>query len=434
MWDSTAELESSFSTLRRFNAALSEENKDSFLKVFADAGEPKEIAAVVHQHGGAVRYEPRPFGLKIIRMYRVLYGGAACNGRTCCLPRRLMAPRVRKTGLAAFERRRAAERLQLEKPGATAVAAGSEQATATEEIAKQVDDAAAAAKSERQVNLLATVKKQLSEKQQQFRMWPGESAAVLKKLRDKEREVCKSAALLAKMESRELSQQIRQLHGNVTVVIMGLDQHAKQRAKKQLCRRDLGGRVLGTADLLNAIIDKSFFQDMLTHLIYLCIDNETFRVMSTLPEVNDTDGRTDQQAKQAGMIIASRLLGGYIASSNWLEKVLKEDTVSAPILQLQPAYTCAYQFYLSEKLRDEMKQLISAMYYGVQESSAGPRANWVLREKKNFLTRGCKWQSPKNAWFCSVIPCGCRARGSPVHTPHQDPGSLTRRRGRGSPS
>ena len=82
-------------------------------------------------------------------MYRVLYGGAARNGRTCGLPRSLMAPRVRITGLAAFERHRAAEPLQLEKPGATAVAAGSEQATATEEIAKQVDDAAAARASDK---------------------------------------------------------------------------------------------------------------------------------------------------------------------------------------------------------------------------------------------------------------------------------------------
>ena len=101
------------------------------------------------------------------------------------------------------------------------------------------------------------------------------------------------------MEPRELSKQIRQLHGNVT----------------ELFRRNLGGRVLGAADLLNAIINKSFFEDMPTHLIYVCIDKENFRAMSTLPEVNDTDGRTDEQAKQAGMIIASRL-GSYIASSS----------------------------------------------------------------------------------------------------------------------
>ena len=66
----------------------------------------------------------------------------------------------------------------------------------------------------------------------------------------------------------------------------------------------------------------------------------------------------------------------------------------APVLQLQPAYTCAYQFYLSEKLRDEMKHLISGIYHGVQEYSAGPSANCVLRERKNFLTLDCKRQRP----------------------------------------
>ena len=73
--------------------------------------------------------------------------------------------------------------------------------------------------------------------------------------------------------------------------------------------------------------------------------------MSTLPEVNDTDGRTDEQAKQAGMIIASRLLGSYIASSSWLEKVEGGRGVCASLAVAAGLHLCVSVLPIGETTR-----------------------------------------------------------------------------------
>ena len=268
LWSSTAELESSFSTLRLFSSGIKSNmtaiHQDEYVKVYADAPAADAFAKVT-KLGGMTCYEPSSLCLAVQKKYRELYGGCGSNGRQHTLPRRCVKSRKRATGLKAYERRRLEQQSLIKADPSTPDSASSK----TEEAA--IAEEARKGDKSKHVKLLDTLKKQMAERKLAFEMGPCQN--IESKLAEKEREVLNRAEILANLEEREQSKQVRELDGRVTAVLLGGDMHYKTRLKKSLARTGICS-VYGAADFLNGIWTQTLFSEFPLQILWLCCDSD----------------------------------------------------------------------------------------------------------------------------------------------------------------
>ena len=178
----------------------------------------------------------------------------------------------------------------------------------------------------RQLDLVASLKQRARERHQAFINGPAHQMA--EKILELEKEVLKDQRQMAKMEARQLEQQMVLLPcASTWIVVLGEEEREKTALKKQVMRAFRGSdyqvAVHGQASFLTAVRNGSFFQTMPTSLIYLCADAGTLRGLTDPELVLETAGPEDdqRQMKATDLSLCTRLLGGYIATRAWAEKI-----------------------------------------------------------------------------------------------------------------
>ena len=84
-----------------------------------------------------------------------------------------------------------------------------------------------------------------------------------------------------------------------------------------------------------------------------------------------------------------RVLGGFVATEQWVIHAAKRShEPPAPILRLVPAYEQKIQFYVSDKVHDKMKAIISHLNNALAESIFASHVQWLMRERKSLLSSG----------------------------------------------
>ena len=194
----------------------------------------------------------------------------------------------------------------------------------------------------RQLDLVASLKKRARARHQAFIEGPAYQMA--EKIIELEKDVLKDQRQMAKMEARQLEQQMLVLPCAATwVVVLGEEEREKTALKKKVMRifrgSDYQVAVHGQTSFLTAVRNASFFQTMPTNLIYLCADAGTFRGLTDPKVVIETGGPEDDQRRIKAMDLAlcTRLLGGYIATRAWAEKVAVSAANGGDIIESRAA-------------------------------------------------------------------------------------------------
>ncbi|CAE7192465.1 unnamed protein product, partial [Symbiodinium natans] len=347
IFDATSEIETSFSTLRLFSgsikASMSEENRNCYLKVFCDC---PDLDKVVFFSKG--NYQPSSLGFKILDKYRKLYGGQGRNTRRDRLPRKSFCSRLKSKGLASFQRQRDAQRRSLQQPDAE---------EGLEDLQQVVDSAARRRASPKQEKLRAILQAKAAELKQDFVHGPGHGIAA--KLSEHERNVLKDKEKLQRIEMRQLHEQLEELApGPCTFVILGSCVHLKTRAKKQLARvSSFAGSVFYSAsEFLNGVSQEVAMD--CKRLVWVCVEPETFQKVLG-PQNGVEIPAADAQGecwKEVSIILATRVLGGYVASGQWPSLLAnrQDASVPSPIIRLGAAYAQPHNIYMS-KLPEKLK-------------------------------------------------------------------------------
>ncbi|CAE7032353.1 unnamed protein product [Symbiodinium natans] len=374
IFDATSEIETSFSTLRLFSgsikASMSEENRNCYLKVFCDC---PDLDKVVFFSKG--NYQPSSLGFKILDKYRKLYGGQGRNTRRDRLPRKSFCSRLKSKGLASFQRQRDAQRRSLQQPDAE---------EGLEDLQQVVDSAARRRASPKQEKLRAILQAKAAELKQDFVHGPGHGIAA--KLSEHERNVLKDKEKLQRIEMRQLHEQLEELApGPCTFVILGSCVHLKTRAKKQLARvSSFAGSVFYSAsEFLNGVSQEVAMD--CKRLVWVCVEPETFQKVLG-PQNGVEIPAADAQGecwKEVSIILATRVLGGYVASGQWPSLLAnrQDASVPSPIIRLGAAYAQPHNIYMSklpEKLKGCLNHLDAILRGGPEQG----HVRWVLRGSK----------------------------------------------------
>ena len=384
IFDSTGEIESSFSILKHF-ATLAPENKDAYMKVYSDC---PSIDDVVRYQDGV--YEPTAFCHRIFEEFRAR--GPGKNLKTSNLPRRQYRSRKKSTGWAAFDRRRRSEQLQLAQPDADEEGdVGHLAAACAREAGKR--------QSQGHMDLVTGMKQKAAERMLQFRLGPTHNIA--KKLKEHEDAALSCKATLERMEARSLETQLRKFPaGRTTIVIVGDCSHEKARVRKLLGRVPVieFGRIYGPSGFLNEVSEETFLERVADapNLVWLCVDADSWQKMlrpethARLPDSPDLEQQDEKVLKEVSLAFASRILGGFLATSKWLDVVCGQSEPVAPILELVPGYTHPHQFYISKQVPEKLSNMFRHLHSSLLVHHPD-RLRWIPREKKMFpLTLACK--------------------------------------------
>ncbi|CAE7244753.1 unnamed protein product [Symbiodinium sp. CCMP2592] len=392
IFDSTSAIESSFSTYRLFTkgakASITEAHRNLYMKVFCDAPPPDmsficESAVWIARPTTAGRcYEATPFCNRVLQTYRVLNGGQGKNTKSTNLPRRLMKSRLRAKGLQAFDRRKTGEVVALTEEQSKAL-----DPSVVEKIVGLDDVVQKAAKdrtSQKQIDLLLCLKKKARERQEAFIHGPHHEGAA--KLKELERDVLKNAEQLCKVEQRQMAKDTRTLAPVPTwVVIVGEateDKHAIKRRVLEVCKPEQQVVIHGVTSFLTQLHKASFYETLPGQIVYLCSNYETL-LWLTDPTL-DIEDESDKQKKRSHLVLATRLLGGYVCGPSWLERLANSpaQALPAPILQLRSAMLTPHQVYLGKQLPGHASDFWWQLHKGLLNSRLGDSVSMVLRDKK----------------------------------------------------
>ena len=388
VFDSTSEIESSFATLRLFSGhavllscvirfvpiplsggikgSMTPANADAYLKTWCDC---PPLENIVFFDGKS--YQLRPLYYKIIRQYKLVHGGSGCNTKKTRLPRRQFVSRKRKTGLKAFERRQQASQT------------GGEETLDLQALDAAAKSSARTRQTQAQVNLREAVQKLQADLWQDFTAGPLSGTA--EKLKQHEKEQLQDKEKLERLEHRHLQEQRDVLPpGHCAFIVLGACKQAKTRVKKALLRLTVCGSVYGGSDFLNYISEESLLAKVGPKpLVYVCCDSSSFHraIHPSVPK--------DDDIKEGCISLAMRVLGGFVATEQWVIHAAKRShEPPAPILRLVPAYEQKIQFYVSDKVHDKMKAIISHLNNALAESIFASHVQWLMRERKSLLSSG----------------------------------------------
>ena len=266
--------------------------------------------------------------------------------------------------------------------------------------------------TERQSNLRTVLQRQAAELRATFLHGPAHGLA--SKLAEHERELMKNAEKLQRLENRQLHEQTEQLNpGPSTFVILGTCKNEKKRAEKQLRRIKAfeGSSFYSASEFLTLVIHETVMNWQ--QLVWIALDGPTFErlLKPELTSIPDADA-PEESWKQLSTLLATRILGGFIASGQWVSLATTQDRIPAPILRIQPAYVFGHQLYLSAKFPDRLKSFIEHIDKGLRAGPLQGRVQWLLREKKTYLPRG---RIIGQTFYLLV----CRSHGRVFHTPPQ---------------
>ena len=409
-------------------SSMSDANKDVYMKVFCDCPPCDDIVAVSDGN----KYAAKEFCHKILAKYREMHGGSGKNVKMTRLPRRQFQCRTRAKGMAAFERKRSEQQQahSSHEPAAEASQTLQDLDSLAQQSARQRETA-------KQVDLRASLKKQAADFARDFVLGPVEGMA--RKLADHEKEQLKSKEKLRRLEHRHLEEQLSSFPlGSTTCIVLGESREKKTLVKKQLLRLTSlqCSHLYGASDFLNYLHDETFFEKTqdAVNLVWVCTDEETFHKLvhpadhMKLP----ADGTlTEEMEKEISVSLASRVLGGYVATARWVELAVKQVVAPAPILQLLPAFVNPHQMYFSEKLPGKIRSLMQHFDSGLQRSAMAAKTQWVVRKKKTFLLLDRK---QKKSFKESETTSKCKMRGGGAAPPLCDerPGGCCRSVGGGS--
>jgi len=233
-----------------------------------------------------------------------------------------------------------------------------------------------------QVNLGEAVQKLQADLWQDFTAGPLSGTA--EKLKQHEKEQLQDKEKLERLEHRHLQEQRDVLPpGHCAFIVLGACKQAKTRVKKALLRLTVCGSVYGGSDFLNYISEESLLAKVGPKpLVYVCCDSSSFHraIHPSVPK--------DDDIKEGCISLAMRVLGGFVATEQWVIHAAKRPhEPPAPILRLVPAYEQKIQFYVSDKVHDKMKAIISHLNNALAESIFASHVQWLMRERKSLLNR-----------------------------------------------
>ena len=273
------------------------------LKVLMDSPAASELVSVHHNEAGLPVYTATVAGNIVVARYRALYGGQS-NVKKHDLPRRVLAPRLKKQGLAAFKRER--KQQQEEEPVAIDPAAA-------DDLQAETNRSAAERQTAGQLKLLESL-------QQEAKAAEFDNVSIKKKLAAHRKAQLQTQADIAKQELRELSVQPSCLHGDCIVVVVASRSAANKPLFDSLA--DAGGnvRVFDVEEVMKSIPDLLEKQ-----LVWVFPSAEKMSAFVGPVGV----GHCIEQAKSDAirkLAVASairhllpRLVGGYIAGTSWLQ-------------------------------------------------------------------------------------------------------------------
>ena len=345
-------------------------NADAYLKTWCDC---PPLENIVFFDGKS--YQLRPLYYKIIRQYKLVHGGSGCNTKKTRLPRRQFVSRKRKTGLKAFERRQQAELQAAESQ------TGGEETLDLQALDAAAKSSARTRQTQAQVNLREAVQKLQADLWQDFTAGPLSGTA--EKLKQHEKEQLQDKEKLERLEHRHLQEQRDVLPpGHCAFIVLGACKQAS--VKKALLRLTVCGSVYGGSDFLNYISEESLLAKVGPKpLVYVCCDSSSFHraIHPSVPK--------DDDIKEGCISLAMRVLGGFVATEQWVIHAAKRPhEPPAPILRLVPAYEQKIQFYVSDKVHDKMKAIISHLNNALAESIFASHVQWLMRERKSLLSSG----------------------------------------------
>ena len=104
-------------------------------------------------------------------------------------------------------------------------------------------------------------------------------------------------------------------------MILGESAEEKQALKMrilQVCRARREVVIHGCTSFLKELHKPAFYEHLPTQIVYLCCEAKTLHWL-TDPTLDVTDEPDDKQKKNCHIILATRLLGGYVCGASWLD-------------------------------------------------------------------------------------------------------------------
>ena len=194
----------------------------------------------------------------------------------------------------------------------------------------------------RQLDLVASLKKRARARHQAFIEGPAYQMA--EKIIELEKDVLKDQRQMAKMEARQLEQQMLVLPCAATwVVVLGEEEREKTALKKTGDAHLPGVRLPGGRAWPNFFLDCcqkcKLLPDNADQLDLPVRRRGTFRGLTDPKVVIETGGPEDdqRQIKATDLALCTRLLGGYIATRAWAEKVAVSAANGGDIIESRAA-------------------------------------------------------------------------------------------------
>ena len=359
--DNTATVEKDFAVMRLLKHDQKGSVKAEFLKNALKARQdtPDDSTFSSFVHG---RYVLGSFGLQVSAKYRSLFGGSS-NGPQSDLPRRQMRPRTRGTGMAALLRSKEEQKTRLGHPE------------------DQADDLSAltAAEAERRVTVrqkhLAESLKVAADRKRQ--LVDNFEAEAQKKLKEHLKSEQKLLQVIQSMERRDL-QRAPEVAPNADILVI-LVEGAPAGAD--------GANNLG-ASQCHSLADAS---RMLARLGLTHVVNTSHAKLAKMAvEARDVwwvacnpmgERMLLPNEKEKGLGLLSgvcRLLGGHLATAEWLTHCVESNRVVQPLMKVQRAVSTPQEvcFHKSLPFREGLLKTVAAC-----ESRLAGDCAWVVRHK-----------------------------------------------------
>ena len=362
VWESTCEIEQTFTIKKmlstRQKASTKMSSLKSLLKVLAD-GPPAEsdVLAPMKYVNGKCVYEVTPLVRKVQAVYRATYGSR--KPVVAELPRREVHSRLRKTGKAAFLRRRQSEMSSLAKTPASS----SSSCRKLEELSKS--SAKEGEKGKAYTSLLAHLHANGEKKRKLIEALAQESdPEAARKLAEARKQEVQDAQVMLRHDLQQVADQRLYLQTElVAIVLIGSPSYAQD---KILART--GAKLYkfeATKNLVDPVVRKY------RHVIWCPTSTEAESGLTNAKEMGGIN---------SAHILLSRLLGGFIGGPEWLATCSEEDKILMPVLKLDRALQRPLELLVHRTVTFKAELEMT-----LEVTSTLDKVGWTLREKREDL-------------------------------------------------
>ena len=397
VWESTCEIEQTFTIKKMLNTRQKASTKTSSLrsliKILSD-GPPAEsdVLAPMKQVNGKCVYEVTPLVRKAQAVYRAKFGSR--KPVKAELPRREVQSRLKKTGKAAFLRRRQSELCELSKASSSSCPDTKidELSTKTTSVAKTGE------KGKAYTSLLATLHANGEKKRKLIEALAQETdPEAARKLEEAKKQEVRDAQVMLRHDLQQVVDHRLDLQTElVAIVLIGAPSYAQDKILAKM------GAKLYKYEASKSLVDPLVRR--FRHIIWCPTSAEAESGLTNGKEFGGID---------SGHIMMSRLLGGFVGGPEWLAACFEEDKILMPVLKLDRALAKPV-----ELLVDASVNFKAVLDMTLDVASKIDTVKWTVREKRAEL-HGT--QSPQHVVMltlsdsqpcCHVLPIADPGKGS----------------------